>query len=188
MKSFVLPIAFALAVATATVFGTGAIVTNPNDGVPANPAQSGTLYPVATNGTQAAGYVVTNYFPYVFNATPALILTTIAGNIVTNTYVSTTNFIVTSQNTNYPVNWTAYAGYQRIQVGTSVAGGTNITFPVPYIVAPTVVVSGLNTNIVTLGTVSATGFTINSAVTNGVTVSWMSFGTAANVGPNIVNY
>ena len=185
MKKFILPIAFALSVGIAVTFGTGAVQTNPNDYVPTNPSQFGALYPQATNGTAAAGYNLTNSFPYPFNTVPAVLLTTVSGNLVTNGVITTTNFTCTSQNTNYPVYWQAYAGYQRLESGTTVAGSTNITFPYPYTTAP-VVVLGSSTN-AWLGTVTATNFTINVTVTNGATVNWISSGTAYTVGPNIVN-
>ena len=188
MKKFILPIAFVLAVAIATVFGTGAIQTNPNDNVPTNPSQFGTLYPVAANGTQAAGYLITNSFPYAFNATPALILTTQSGNQVTNISVTATNFIVSSLNTNYSISWQAYAGYQRIEYGTTVAGVTNVTFPYPYVTAPVVQVTALNTNNASIGTITTTNFTINASVTNGVAVQWTAIGTAYNVGQNNAAY
>jgi len=188
LKALILPVAFAVAVGIAALSAraTGAINNNPNDNVPTNPSQYGALYPVATNGTQAAGYVVTNYFPYTFNVTPALILTTVAGNLVTNGVVTSTNFTFTSQNTNYPVYWQAYNPYPRVQSGTTAAGTTNITFPYPYVSTP-VVTLGANTN-AWLGTVTTTNFTVNVTVTNGATVNWISFGNAYTVGPNIISY
>jgi hypothetical protein len=187
MKKYLFQIAVTLAISVSTVLATGVINGNPNDPVPLNPSQVGALYPQATNGTTAAGFVITNQFPVTFPTVPALILTASSGTI-TNLFVTTTNFAVSSSTTNNSIAWQAYAGYQRIQSGLTIAGSTNIAFPVAYTAPPVVQLTGVNTNTGSIGTITTTNFTINVPVTNGAAFYWTSFGSAYSVGPNVVNY
>lgn len=187
MKQIILSIFAGLAVMASPAFATGVVYSNPNDPIPNNPSQVGVLYPQATNGTSAAGYVISNLFPYPYTAVPALITVASSGS-VTNTSVTPTNFVISASSTNVSIAWQAYAGYQRIEAGLAPAGLTNISFPVAYIVAPVVQLTALNTNSASIGTVTTTNFTVNIPITNGASFYWTSFGAAFSSGPNIVNY
>jgi hypothetical protein len=185
MKKFILSI-FIVA-ATVAAVATGIIPNNPNQYTPPNPSQTGTLYPQATNGTAAAGYLITNSFPVPYTAAPVVLLYPSSGS-VTNISVSPTNFVVASSTTNVSVGWVSYPPYYRVQSGLLPAGVTNFTFAYPFTATPVVQLEAVNTNNYSLGTVTATNFTVNEAITNGTAVYWGAFGTAYAPGPNIVTY
>lgn len=154
-------------------------------GVGVDPVQTGSLiFNVST------GFYQTNQFPFAYTTPPIVQLFAGTTNAVpiTNIFVTSTNFAVSVNATNpaSQVNWTAFVGYPRVQVGTNALTGgllaTNV-FVTPFAAAPIIQITGASTNtsgVVGLISVTSSNFVLQSTTTQ--TAYWGALGIAASPG------
>jgi hypothetical protein len=180
----ILSIAFTFALALNT-FATGSVAINT--------PQSG----YDTFATNSPAYTsITNVFSPAFTYTPVVSVFLTSGPtnaLPLTTVVTTSNLVVTiNTSTNCAVVWSANAGFQRIQTGsfTTVVGvATNVTFPTAFAYAPTIYITGNNTNAASgtaITAVTTTNFTAISYVAQ--TNMWGALGISATPGTSTVTY
>jgi len=197
MKKLLLLISLTLA----TVVAIATQVWNyyPPNIVGSNPSQSGTI--VITNQIPAT-LSFTNTFPFPFYTAPVMqfvVNSTNAQNNPLTTTITSTNFIVSSGNTNASIFWTAYIGYPRVQAGINAAGamvaGTTAvtnTFPVPFATVPVVNIEASGGLYATNAGVWASSVTTsNLVITTGntnQTIYWGAFGVTYQPGYSVITY
>lgn len=154
-----------------------------------NQPQSG-----SSSFTASTGLSVTNTFTQAFASQPAVVIFPQAtnNNPFTVSSVTLSNFVLTvttGASTNVTVNWTAFAGFPRVQVGTNIfagAGTVTNTFPVPYVLPPIINVEGSTTNTVAATSVTTTNVIFQTLAAQ--TIYWGALGIAYAPGLNTVTY
>jgi len=188
-----------LTLATIAAIATGTFNFYPPNIVGSNPSQSGSI--VTTNAIPAT-FTNTVAFPFPFYTAPVMTFVVQATNAANNpltTSITSTNFTVTSGNTNATILWTAYIGYPRVQTGIDAAGSiiggsttvTNVFNP-PFATTPTVNIEGSGALYATNAGVWASSVTTsNMVISTGNTnqiIYWGAFGQTLNPGYNVISY
>lgn len=182
MKNKILSILSVLALlATAQV-----VKATGNVGV--DPVQTGSLtFNVST------GFYITNQFPFAYTTPPVIQLSAGTTNAVpiTNIFVTTTNFAVSSNATNpaAQINWVSFVGYPRVQTGTNAIQASLLltnTFSPAFAFLPIVQITGSITNsfingIPCVSSVTQSNFVIQFGNTNQV-IYWGALGVSASPG------